>query len=395
MVPQTASLVAEKLLIALSVAVAALVGLAPVTRFFGSPKLCLLFAAEGAIVSAAYLLVQYEGSLTIHRPGILESILRGIAAVCFWGFLGILWFLVYGGFYWLAKLIGLITGWLGLTTEYHNSSIPFYGSLVLALLFGAGIAVAIAQGTSRRLFSAKVSSRSVVYQKALQGQTRTLIYTVLSVAALGFMFFGLYRFSAGRGVGFYGFFQFIPYVACLWVLSLGVRIKKYYDVVSAFGQLLEIADYQVIFSPHSSDPYCDAVLSGLDMIAIKNRTALAIEVKSLSSSTLPVDWTTGSRLVLKAKALQQEELRQKLDIAALVGTEIQPLVVLVGRPQDKSLVDFAKEENLLVLTVDAEDLEQLAYTDNRALLELLAGKYFKYLEKPQGSPVGAIQESAV
>jgi len=89
--------------------------------------------------------------------------------------------------------------------------------------------------------------------------------------------------------GFWGhfFLQLIPTCLCLgcWV---GFARAQRLDIVNAIGSLLRATGYEVLFSPRSKDPTFQTLVSGLDIIATKEKTALIIQVKTQSSSLAPV-----------------------------------------------------------------------------------------------------------
>lgn len=380
----TPRIVAEKLILAFFIAIAALVALAPATYYlapnsfyFGPRKLLLYFAAVGALVAAISFFARGSESPMAHGPSPLEYLLRGLAAVSFWGFLGVFWLGLYGILYWLARFISFVSVWLN-GPSFNASRVASYVSFCFALLIAIGIAAAIAQNITNRLYSIKVSSRIASYNQVLRGQAKTWVYSALSVAALLFMGFLIHYSSKPWGYGGSMLLQAIPYVSCAWLLGLGSRVRKDSDIVDAIGRLLRAMDYQVVFSPRVADPSFQSLVSGLDIIATKENHALVIQVKTQSSSFAPVDWTAGSGLRMKAKALEQPELLEKLDIPSLSDKEtITPLLVLVGREQDSTLGEFSREESLPVVLIDMELIGKILVTEDPGMLRALADKYFQ------------------
>ncbi|HZE63713.1 MAG TPA: hypothetical protein VE056_07530, partial [Pyrinomonadaceae bacterium] len=115
----TPRVVIEKLVLAFSIAIAAAVGLAPAiyyvaphNYYFGPNRLLFYSAAQGAFVAAFYFFAAESEAPLAQGPSALEYLLRALAAVSFWGFLGVIWLIVYGAVYWLVRLIGLVSVWL-------------------------------------------------------------------------------------------------------------------------------------------------------------------------------------------------------------------------------------------------------------------------------------------
>jgi hypothetical protein len=376
--------VIEKLILAGFVGFAAVVALvptiwyvAPQNYYFGHRKLLLYFGALGVVVAAAFFLSRRAEDPLTHGPSKLEYLLRGLAAVSFWGFLGVFWLILYGILYLLARAISYGSVWL-IGYSFSATTVAFYISFAVALLTAIGIAAAIAQNITNRLYSVKGNSRIVSYNQVLRGQAKTWIYSVLSVAALLSMGLLIHYSSSRWGYWSTMLVQFIPYGSCAWLLGLGSRVRKDSDIVDAIGRLLKAMDYQVVYSPRVADPSFQTLVTGLDIIATKGEVALVIHVKTQSSSLSPVDWTAGSSLRLKAKALEQPELLKELDIPLLNDKKtITPLMVLVGRDQDPTLEEFSKEESLPVVLIDMELIGKILATESRDELRALADKYFQ------------------
>lgn len=380
------------ILLAVFVALASIVGLAPASFFLRSPTLLYWFAVEGIIVAGVYLFALRSETVVGGGAGILEYLLRGLAAVSFWGFLGVIWLILYGILYGVLKLVGLLITWLGIGLTINTASLAFYISFGFALLFGTGIAVAIAQNITSRLYSANISSRTVAYSQALGGQGKTWMYLVFSLLALSAMGALLWWADESRGFWFYFGLQCIPYVSCLWLLGLGVRVRKDSEVVKAIGMLLRATGYDVIFSPHSQDATVQTLLSGVDMIATRGNQALIIQVKTGSSSAVAVDWTAGSGLRMKAKALQLPDLCQKVEVVSLINKEVEPLMVLSGRDQDESLAQFSQEHFLPVVTIEMAMIDRILALADVDELRALAQKYFPRLAANRDGSSAASEE---
>ena len=365
---------AEKLILILMIGLAAIVGLAPACYFFGRTNQMFLFALEGVLFGSIYLFSRRSDYPVAHGPSLLEYVLRFLSAISFWGALGFLWLLVYGLLYWVARLVNLVLTWFEFE-PFNVHSFAYYSSFVLALVFGIGIAAAIAQNISTRLYSARVSSRLASYKRALTGQSRTWQYLFASVVVLTAMYVGLWKVGAGRNFWIYFGFQLVPYFAGYWILGLGVRARRDYEIVDAITKLLRSLDYRVVFSLHSQDPTIESLVAGLDMIATKENHALAIQVKTVNSSTAPVTWTHASSLRQKAKALELPDVCNQIELVKLANKEVRPLMVLVGRDQDESLRSFADELHLQVVEIDIEDIGRILASDG-AELNALAKKYF-------------------
>jgi|GEM_PF-5137977 len=364
----------EKLILIFLIGLAAIVGLAPVCYFFGSPKLMYSFAIEGILFASVYLFSRKADYPVVNGPSPLEYVIRFLIAISFWGALGFFWFLIYGLLYWVVRLLNLLLTWLAFK-PISVHSIAYYVSFGFALVCGIGISAAIAQNISTRLYSARVSSRVTSYGIALRAQTRTWLYLIATIAALGAMFVVLRNLGEGRGFWSYFFLQLVPYVAAYWVLGLSVRARRDYEIIDAITKLLKSLDYVVTFSLHSQDPTIDSLLSGLDMIATKENFALAIQIKTVNSSTAPLDWTHGSSLRQKAKALQLPEICNQVELVHLVGKEVRPLMVIVGREVDESLRLFAVESHVRIVVIDIEEVDRIL-TSEGAELKALAEKHF-------------------
>jgi len=365
---------AEKLILIVLIGLAATAGLLPVCSFFGGPRLMLSFAVEGVLFATIYLFSRRADFPVTHGPSVLEYILRFFSAVSFWGALGVVWLFVYGLLYGSVKLLNLLLVWLKFE-PFGVHTFAYYGSFGFALLCGLGISAGIAQNISTRLYSARVSSRLASYGSALRAQSRTWQYLAATVVALVVMFVILRRIGEGRNFWIYFLLQQIPYFAGYWILGLGVRARRDYEIVDAITKLLKSLDYGVIFSLHSKDPTIEALLTGLDMIATKGDSALAIQIKTINSSSAPVTWTHGSSLRQKARALQLPDVCGQIELVKLTGKKVSPVMVIVGREQDESLKIYAEESHLRIVVIEIEDIDRIMASEG-AELNALAKGYF-------------------
>src|SRR2546428_8833169 len=62
---------------------------------------------------------------------------------------------------------------------------------------------------------------------------------------------------------------------------------------------------------------------------------------------------------MKVKALQLPEVCQKVEVVSLTDKNVQPLLVLAGREQDKSLVEFSRDKDLPVVIIEMETINQI------------------------------------
>ncbi len=357
--PTTHARLVKLILLSTFVALAAIVGLAPAGFFLQCTRLLYVFALEGMLIAGVFLFSQRSETPVGIGASPLEFLLRGLAAVSLWGFLGVVWLTVYELIYWLIRLVDWLIKLLGSKFTLGAASIAFYVSLGCALVFGIGIAAAIAQNISKRLYSLSVSSRTVAYSQALSKQRKTYLYLMLSLLFLAGTGILLWRTGESEGFWFYFVLQLIPYGACFWVLGLGVRVRKDSEIVNAIGMLLRSMGYELVFSPHSQDSTIETLLSGVDMIASRENQVLIIQVKTASSSAASVDWTIGSGLRMKVKALRLPEICQKVEAVSLTDKNVQPLLVLAGRNQDDSLVQFSREVGLTVVVIEMETINEI------------------------------------
>lgn len=369
----TAHRAVEKLLLILLIGVSAIVGLVPACFYFRSRSM-FLFSLEGILFGSIYLFSRRSDYPVAHGPSLLEYVLRFLSAVSFWGALGFLWLLVHKLFSWVARLVSLVLTWFEFE-PFNVHRVAYYSSFVFALIFGIGIAAAIAQNISTRLYSARVSSRLASYKRALTEQGRTWLYLILTVVFLSGVYVSLWILGEGKNFWIYFVFQLAPYFAGYWILGLGVRARRDYEIVDAITKLLKSLDYSVVFSLHSKDPTIESLLSGLDMIATKENHALAIQVKTINSSTAPVTWTHASSLRQKAMALQLPDVCNQIELVKLTDKDVRPLMVLVGRDPDESLKAYADELHLQIVIIDIEDVGRILASHGEDV-KTLARKYF-------------------
>jgi hypothetical protein len=373
--PQLAQ-IGTLLLLSVFIALAALVGTAPASYFLHSRALLYWFAGEAIIVGGAYLYSNRSGAPISQPASTLEFLLRGLAAVSFWGFLGILTISTYQFLFLIIRLIAFLIHWAGFGLTINAATISFYVTFVLAVGLGLGIVAAISEAVTSRIYSANESSRSAIYSLALGGQARTWLYAFLNLAAIAVMVVLLRLFGGVKGFWFHFLVQCIPYAASGWLLSLGERVRGDSETVEAVGRLVSSLDFDVVYAPRAEDPSLQTLLSGVDIIATRGDQAVIIQVKTGSSSTDAVDWTAGSGLRLKAKALQLPTIAEKLETVHLAGKHVEPLLVICGRQQDPSLTQYSAEENLSVVPIDMATINRVLNLTDDGEIKALAQQYF-------------------
>ena len=377
--------IAEALKLSAFIALAGLVGLAPSAFYFKSPKLLFFFAAEGAVVGFLSLFSRIKR--VSYGLGPAECLLAGLASVALWGFLGIAWLSTYGVIYWLARLVGLVVSRVANSAD----SIAFSISAVLCAIFAIGIALVIAENITRRYFSSAVSSRTAYYYRALRELKKTWLYTIASGIGLAVMGAILWKVRGQSGFWLYLVLQFIPYVASFWLVTLGTRARDDSQVFFAVVQLLKLAGYQTVISPHSENTIFDTVLAGVDLVAFNEKYAFIVKVKTRSGSVAPVEWTVGSSLKQKVRTLQFSDSSISYDLDYLTKRKLFPLVVVCGREPAQSLSEFSREENVPVVTLSMDVIDRVLEKDETEV-KRLAAEHFSFLEQVAERPAHTLAE---
>ena len=365
--------------LSLFVTVAALIGLAPAAVFFKNPTYLIVIVAMGAVSSFFSFLGQAQ-QLSF-RPGWFECLLVTLVAVASWAFLGIAWLVVYQLLGLLAWLVGLIFDGV----RSHAQSIAATTSFTLCAVMAIGVGVAIAENITRRFFSTELSSRAVYYYRSLRQQEKTVLYLVLSLIALVGM--GVLLWMVGPGGSFWKYFvlQLVPYGSLVWLLRLGIKARADSEVFLAVVKLLESIGYQTVISPHTEDIMVDRLLSGVDMIAYDDKHTFLVKVKTTSGSSEPVEWSVGSTLQNRVKALSFYALNSRVNVPYLLDHNVHALMVLCGRTADQSLVEFSDEERVPVVTLDMKVIDEVMETKDDELVKKLATEHLGFLAKQNGA----------
>lgn len=365
--------VAEAFKLSIFIAVAGLVGLAPAALCFNSPKLFFFLVAEGAVV--AFFSVFNKAKRVDYSLGLMECLFVWLSSVAFWGFLGIAWLLSYKVVYWLLRLVGLLFS----SVSTKADPIGFVVAAVIAIIFTLGIALAIAENIQRRYLSGAESSRTAFYYRALRGQNKTWLYAFASMFGLAVMGAILWKVHTQAGFWLYFGLQWVPYIASFWLLNLGVRARNDSGVFFAVVRLLDVAGYQTIVSPHSDNAIVNGVLSGVDLVAFNQKHTYIIKVKTRTGSTEPVEWTVGSSLKQKVRALQfgTPSIR---DLEYLKDRTVHPLLVLCGREEAQTLIAFSHEEDVPIVKLPMEVIDRIFEADLEEVTKL-ADQYFSSLAK--------------
>ena len=361
--------------LSLLVVVAGLIGLAPAGVFFKNPAFLITIVSIGAI--ASFLTFLGRAQTVSFRPGWFEWFLVVLVSVASWAFLGIAWLAVYTTIELLVKLVSLIFD--GLLN--HAQNIAVISSFVLSAVMAFGVGITIAENITRRFFSPEISSRAAYYYRSLRQQGKIGLYLLMSLIALASMGAILYLLGSAGSYLMYLGLQFIPYMSLIWLLRLGVKARADSEVFLAVVKLLESAGYQTVISPHSEDMIVDRLLSGVDMIAYDRKHTFLVKVKTKSSSSDPVEWTVGSSLQNRVKALAFYGPNSPANLPYLHEHDVQPLMVLCGRTPHQSLTDFSDEENVPVVALDMKVIDEVIETGNDEVVKKLASEHFAFLEQ--------------
>jgi len=364
------------LLLSVSVALAALVGTLPASYYLKTRYLSYFLAAEAVIFVGLFLYSHRSESPVSEGAGGLEYLLRALSAISLWGFLGVSILGFNEIFSLLFRLMARLLAWISGSQPFDPANITFYFTFGFAALFGLGVGAAIGRSIATRIYSVSLSSRNLEYSKTLGEQTKLYVYLVLNLLGLAAMVFLVYRFGGKSGFLFHLVLQLIPYLGSAWLLNLGTRVYSDSEVVEGIGRVLRFMDFEVVFSPRTSDQDLQSLLTGVDMLATRTNEAYIIQVKTASSSASDVDWTTGSGLRIKAATLRIPEIAQKVEGGSLSNKTVIPLLIICGRKQDPSLVEFSREQELEVVPLDNDAVSQLPTLRSKAELIAFGEKHF-------------------
>jgi hypothetical protein len=364
--------IANKLLLALCIAIAAVIGLAPAVYFLNSPKLLAYFAPGAALIAFIYFLTGDRGKSTGYQSRLLDYVLVGLVSVSTWATLGIMWLIFYGLTYGAMRLVKLLVGWFSLQVAINASSVAFYVTLIFSLIFAIACALASAQTIIRQLNSGGIGIRAAFYNR----KRRAWVYLALSLLALMVMAASLWIRGNNWAAWFYPILQLLPYFSGYWLIISETRMRKESDTLRAIGRLLESAGYKIIFCLPSGDDVVDYLLSGMNMLVNKGEKYFAIKVKTSSASLKRVEWSVAAKLHMKVNALQRPDICQRIGMPELAETKITPLIILVGREPAQSLIEFLKEHHLPIITVSMEAIKKALETKDQDELKGIAHEIF-------------------
>jgi hypothetical protein len=256
----------------------------------------------------------------------------------------------YEGVRGCVYLVGAAVRTFGGDLRPDTEAVAVYPAIGFSLLFGLAFAAQTAGGTAMKLYPERHGGKSVFYAAAA---TRGRM--VAWCFALGLIVFAaLLAASILWDHKFAWVLQVYTLVATsmLWQRGAADAERPNERVVAAVGELLSSAGFEVRRDADTGRTSVDSVVRGVDLLANADERTLAIEVKTGSRSTPPVDWTAASSLRVAASALGSE-IRSQRGAAA----PVEPVLILVGVDADEGLEEFSRDvEVTLVRVRDAESL---------------------------------------
>jgi hypothetical protein len=145
------------------------------------------------------------------------------------------------------------------------------------------------------------------------------------------------------------------------------RLSRSHGAREAVGSLLETLGFKVDAAPRQeADDDADPLLTKLDLVARRDDTVLAVEIKTSAQEGRRIDWTAAASLGLAASAVATGDGDRRPDA--------RPLLVLVDADADPSLERAIEVEGVSLVQFTAEELASVSAADSeqrRALAERL------------------------
>jgi len=346
----------------------AAVGLLPYAIFLGELRIPIVFGALIVALPVAAWRLRTSSSLATEQPTSGEMVLAGwssvpyTAAVSLWGVFA---YCLARGVFWLVALLWGVELHLAAQRWAVWTSL---GAVALVLVPVLGVAT---QDLVRLLYPRTAGARSPFF--ALLAEKRRLGFVLLwtLVAALAL------------GAALWNFPTLLAFATAICLLYSGASLETLgragtetagrHRGLTFLDRLLRAAGYETVLSPRTGRASIDPLITTVDLLARAAGRAWVIELKAERPGKGPVEWNEASRLRNAALVMREVLSADQPEI------EVEPLLVLMGRPRGASLDPFLAREAMRVVDLDAAQLMGLGTEPEegqvRSLVERLGLEY--------------------
>lgn len=346
------------------VAVSAAVGLAPYALFVGRLRIPILVGTLAIAAAVAVWRLRGESSLATEQPTVGELMLGGWSTVTYsaaMSLFGIATYYVARLALWLGSLAA---GWLDMTLRVAVEPWAVGASLVLMTFSAAGTFGTATRELVKALYPTTAGARSPFFALLVE-RWRLLAMAVVAAAFTALCAAFLWR--QPRVLAGCVLLLLLYTGASLENLGLsGADSRSKHRGLSGLARVFELAGYETTRSPRTGMSSVDPLITTVDLLARSPRRAWVVEVKT--TGTQPVEWHEASRLRNAALVLQE------VLVAEAPAIEVEPLLVLAGRPRGASLDRYLAGEAMGVVELDAAELEELGADPDARRLRELAGR---------------------
>lgn len=135
-------------------------------------------------------------------------------------------------------------------------------------------------------------------------------------------------------------------------------------ILEAVRKLLRAAKYEVQ-TPQSNEPSVQSLITSVDLLALDQEHAYAIEVKTRRGTTAPVGWGAASTLRMAVQVLENSGAGEPSR-----SLTFEPVLILVGREQSESLQSYTSQEHFLVLEIPEKAISRVSKAHDTELANL-------------------------
>jgi hypothetical protein len=333
-----------------------LLGLVPAAFVIGKPWLVLAVAAVEAVIACTLATQRHTVSKTI-PPSRIEVFLAAVGALFPPLLLGLLMLATYA-------FVTLVVHGLEHLTDTTGESIRAYLAVVWLVVFAGVYAYIGTSQAMKQLYPGIAGTRSPLYALTIQrrrlkvwGATSVVVLVVVAVlTALGFRTWPLVGLE-------------------MFLLGLTATIRAFSERTAGtasartrntMARLLESRGFEVVQSPRTGDVQLDPLISRIDLLAYSQDRAFAVDVLDPEQHADPASWREASDVQLATSALLSASDLMKIDVP------VEPVLVLPGLEEDKTLKLFCERERVHVVQLDSDIVDKARGAGENELRALAA-----------------------
>jgi hypothetical protein len=358
----------NKVALVVVVTAAFLVGAAPAALLLGQPLFIALLAVEAA-VTAVFTLREFNASAS-QPPARREFLLAGVAAAfpaAALGIGGLFFDLILKGVIWV---VDHVDGALGLQIDLSDRW-AVYPALGLMLLLAPVYANISATTIATRLYPDIAGQRSPYFALLAKPDRGRLALTLGGPLASGIGLAAILAATLPTDQAALAVIELsvLLLATALWQAGKSEVSPDVSSTTTGVGRMLELQGFEVTATPRTGNEALDPLLVNVDMLAHTGDRSFAVEVKVVGEKSETLDWTEGSKLLAAASAC--ESAGRQLGVKG----HVEPVLVLVGGEADRSLVAFARDASVKLITVPTSIAGRIDAGDDATLREIGEGLF--------------------